>query len=282
MSKRISHNLARNKITQRPISLVSVATTLGLINRPVSLSDLWSRLVRTPLAPTIKVETVNVETLGGISSPNVQGTEVTIKDVGHGTIGAADNLDFTIFRDHQQIGASNFVAGEGLFVGGSARTAADFEMDVSFSLEAAALNDAGSAVSRQTVLFRRNVTQPPAQARPSIGFDRGQSKLTGSGFKVGDVVFIRVQIRGSFGIRDSSQLSTGLPSTTADNQGRIDTPLDIRTAVPPVVDNTTEPPTTLAGCASGETVAVTAHDSRRDPQSPSNDFLWSDVFQFTC
>lgn len=157
------------------------------------------------------------------------------------------------------------------------------EFDVNYLFEVTLSNDAGSTTSQRTILWRSAPSPPPRPLQPIIGFDRGQSKLTGSGFKPGDTVFIRVQIRGSFGIRDSSQLATGLPSTTADSQGKIDTPLDIKSVVPEVIiDSTIEPPKTLAGCATGETVAIQTHDSRRDPQSPSNDFLWSNAFQFTC
>lgn len=277
MAKRIFHNLARNKIRQRPISLMSVAANFGLLNRPISLSVLLNQLVSVPLDPTIKVEPV-----GGSDPPNFQDVEVIIKDVGHGTIKAADRLDIAIFRNNQLFGHSPS-EGEIIRADGSAHISSRFDTNVQFLLEATVRNDAGSAVSRQTVTFRPKPSPPPQPTQPIISFDMVQSKLTGSGFSPGDVVFIRVQIRGRFGIRDSSQLSTGLPSTSADNQGKIDTLLDIKAAVPEVVvDNTTEPLITLAGCAAGETVVIQAHDSRRDPQSPSNDFLWSNVFQFTC
>jgi hypothetical protein len=268
MAKRISHNLAKNKIRQRPISLTSVAASFGLASRPLSLAQLAGRLVSPPLAPRVKVEFQKGEGLAN--------THIDYEDAGKGTNKESDAARWQILRGNSVLNSD-----DGNPIGMSIEF--DAEFDVQYLFEITVSNDAGVASTQSTILWRSAPSPPLQSTHPTISFDREQSKLIGSGFKPGDVVFIRVQIRGPAGIRDSSQLPTGLPSTTADSQGRIDTPLDIKAAVPEViVDNTTDPLITLAGCAVGETVVIQAHDSRRDPQSPSNDFLWSNAFRFTC
>ncbi|NJD07085.1 MAG: hypothetical protein FIA97_11400 [Methylococcaceae bacterium] len=272
---RFTHNLARNRIVQRPIGLEKVAARFGLTDRPISLAELWRRLVGVPLAPEITVRPNNVS-----ASPAVQRADVLIRDAGHGTPRAVDRFEFAVFRDGNLVGAATIEAGSGIFRGDTAQTGAGFDRGVGFSLEATARNDAGSALARKAVFFPA-ITPPPS--RPTLAFDRGASRLTGAGFEAGEVVFVRVQVRGNNTIRDSFQLPTGLPQTRADSQGLIATPLDLKAAVPVlVVDDSTDPPTVLAGCAEGDSVSIQAHDDRRDPQSPSNDFLWSFAVHFIC
>jgi hypothetical protein len=199
MNKRSSHNLNRNRLTERPIRLSAAANAAGLREKPIRISHLWSRLVAAPLSPAISVEPTS-----DVTTPDVQQTQIAITDPGAGTARSADELTLSTFRDGRVLGHDLFRS-----PAKTVRVNATFERGASFFLRVGARNDAGSSLSEQTVMFPKHTEPSEPVERPDIEFDVTTLRLTGSGFQPNDTVFIRVGIAGRFGVRDSSQLPGG-------------------------------------------------------------------------
>jgi hypothetical protein len=91
-------------------------------------------------------------------------------------------------------------------------------------------------------------------SRPTISFDIGRGVLTGFGFDASRTVYIRVVVLGGSGFGY-------YPQTFSDGSGRINTPL-------------------FVACYRGQSVGISANDNRKD--TSRNDFLWSNVIEYTC